>query len=113
MVVVSDSVPAQLVHLPGKLSVCIDLIQRSASVLADLGIQRCMAHKSCMYIICILSADPSSAGGARPEAATEADSMLVSVVLGYTSSLQAFFLSVLDATFDIAALQTEAENWCT
>ena len=31
----------------------------------------------------------------------------------YTSSLQAFFLSVLDATFDIAALQTEAENWCT
>ena len=32
---------------------------------------------------------------------------------GPTSSLQAFFLSVLDATFDIAALQTEAENWCT
>ena len=32
---------------------------------------------------------------------------------GPTSSFQAFFLSVLDATFDIAVLQTEAENWCT
>ena len=37
------------------------------------------------------SADPSSAGGARPEAATEADSMLVSVVLGLQAHSKPFF----------------------
>ena len=65
-----------------------------------------------VYDVYDISADPSSAGGARPEAATEADSTLVSVVLGLQAHSKPFFCRSWTRRF-IAALQTEAENWCT